>query len=65
MRVNLDQLDGHVWPTEVARTAFVRVLRTHKLEGCLTTHEDDPHLGSREYVVCETSGAAGDDEAIR
>jgi len=30
VRVNLDQPDGHVWPTEVARTTFVRMLRTHK-----------------------------------
>ena len=43
VRVNLDQPDGHVWPTEVARTAFVRVLRTHKPKVLLTTHEDDPH----------------------
>src|ERR1044071_3331492 len=41
--VNLDQPDGHVWPTEVARTAFVRLLRTHKPKVLLTTHEDDPH----------------------
>jgi bacillithiol biosynthesis deacetylase BshB1 len=43
VRVNLDQPDGHVWPTEVARTAFVRVLRTHKPKVLITTHEDDPH----------------------
>jgi bacillithiol biosynthesis deacetylase BshB1 len=43
VRVNLEQPDGHVWPTEVARTAFVRVLRTHKPKVLLTTHEDDPH----------------------
>src|SRR5512132_3787924 len=30
LRVNLDQPDGHVWASETARTAFVRVLRTHK-----------------------------------
>ena len=43
VRVNLDQPDGHVSPTEVARTAFVRMLRTHKPKVLITTHEDDPH----------------------
>jgi N-acetylglucosamine malate deacetylase 1 len=43
VRVNLDQPDGHVWPSEIARTAFVRMLRTHKPKVLLTTHEDDPH----------------------
>ena len=43
VRLNLDQPDGHVSPTEVARTAFVRVLRTHKPKVLVTTHEDDPH----------------------
>jgi len=43
VRVNLEQPDGHVWPTEIARTAFVRVLRTHMPKVLLTTHEDDPH----------------------
>ena len=43
VRLNLDQPDGHVWPTETARAAFVRVLRTHKPKVLLTTHEDDPH----------------------
>ena len=43
VRLNLDQPDGHVWPTEVARTAFVRMLRTHKPKVLITTHEDDPH----------------------
>jgi N-acetylglucosamine malate deacetylase 1 len=43
VRLNLEQPDGHVWPTEVARTAFVRLLRTHKPKVLLTTHEDDPH----------------------
>jgi len=43
VRVNLEQPDGHVSPTEVARTAMVRVLRTHQPKVLLTTHEDDPH----------------------
>jgi bacillithiol biosynthesis deacetylase BshB1 len=43
VRLNVDQPDGHVSPTEVARTAFVRVLRTHKPKVLITTHEDDPH----------------------
>lgn len=43
VRLNLEQPDGHVWATEVARIAMVRVLRTHKPKVLLTTHEDDPH----------------------
>jgi bacillithiol biosynthesis deacetylase BshB1 len=43
LRLNLDQPDGHVWPTETARIALVRVLRTHRPKVLLTTHEDDPH----------------------
>ncbi len=43
VRVNLDQPDGHVWPSETARAALVRVLRTHQPKVLLTTHEDDPH----------------------
>ena len=43
VRLNLEQPDGHVWPTETARVAFVRVLRTHRPKVLLTTHEDDPH----------------------
>jgi N-acetylglucosamine malate deacetylase 1 len=43
LRLNLEQPDGHVSPTEVARTAMVRVLRTHRPKVLLTTHEDDPH----------------------
>ena len=42
-RINLEQPDGHVWPTEVARVALVRVLRTYRPKVLLTTHEDDPH----------------------
>jgi bacillithiol biosynthesis deacetylase BshB1 len=43
VRLNLEQPDGHVWPTEVARTTLVRALRTHRPKVLLTTHEDDPH----------------------
>jgi len=43
LRLNLEQPDGHVSPTEVARIALVRVLRTHKPKVLITTHEDDPH----------------------
>jgi bacillithiol biosynthesis deacetylase BshB1 len=43
VRVNLEQPDGHVWPSETARTALVRVLREHRPKVLLTTHEDDPH----------------------
>jgi bacillithiol biosynthesis deacetylase BshB1 len=43
VRLNLGQPDGHVWPTEAARTAVVRVLRAHAPKIVLTTHGDDPH----------------------
>jgi N-acetylglucosamine malate deacetylase 1 len=43
VRANLEQPDGHVSPTEVARIALVRVLRKHRPKVLLTTHEDDPH----------------------
>lgn len=43
LRLNLDQPDGHVWLTEEARVALVRVLRTHKPRVLLTTHWEDPH----------------------
>ena len=43
VRVNLGQPDGHIWPTEAARTAVVRVLRSHAPRVLLTTHWDDPH----------------------
>ena len=38
LRLNLGQPDGHIWPTEEARTAVVRVLRAHKPKVLLTTH---------------------------
>lgn len=43
VRLNLGQPDGHIWPTEEARTAVVRVLRLHAPKVLLTTHWDDPH----------------------
>lgn len=43
LRLNLGQPDGHVWPSEAARTAVVRVLRSHAPKVLLTTHWDDPH----------------------
>ena len=43
LRLNLEQPDGHIWLTEEARTAVVRILRSHKPKIVLTTHWDDPH----------------------
>ena len=57
LRLNLDQPDGHVWPTEVARAAFVRVLRTHKPKVLLTTHEDDPHPDHANTSIIVRQGA--------
>jgi len=43
VRLNLNQPDGHVWLTEDARRAMVRVIRTHRPRVILTAHWDDPH----------------------
>jgi bacillithiol biosynthesis deacetylase BshB1 len=43
VRINLEQPDGHIWPTEESRTAMVRVIRSHKPKVLLTFHWDDPH----------------------
>src|SRR2546423_4969158 len=43
VRLKLEQPDGHVWPTEEARRALVRVIRAHKPKVILTAHWDDPH----------------------
>lgn len=43
VRLNLGQPDGHIWPSEAARTAVVRVLRSYSPKVVLTTHWDDPH----------------------
>lgn len=43
VRLNLGQPDGHIWLTEEARTAVVRVIRSHQPNVLLTTHWDDPH----------------------
>src|ERR671939_1388431 len=43
LRLNLEQPDGHVWPTEEARRALVRVIRTYRPKIILTAHWDDPH----------------------
>ena len=42
-RINLEQPDGHVWPTEESRTAVVRLIRAHKPKLIITSHEEDPH----------------------
>ena len=43
IRRNLGQPDGHVWPTEEARRAMVRVIRAHRPKVIFTPHWDDPH----------------------
>jgi bacillithiol biosynthesis deacetylase BshB1 len=43
LRLNLEQPDGHIWPTEEARIAVVRVIRARQPKVLLTTHWDDPH----------------------
>src|SRR5258706_7295938 len=43
LRLNLGLPDGHLWLNEEARTAVVRVIRSHKPKILLTTHWDDPH----------------------
>jgi bacillithiol biosynthesis deacetylase BshB1 len=43
VRVNLEQPDGHVFVTDEARTALVRVIRTYRPKLVLTAHWDDPH----------------------
>jgi bacillithiol biosynthesis deacetylase BshB1 len=42
-RLNLEQPDGHIWPTEEARRALVRVIRSRRPKVVLTAHWDDPH----------------------
>ena len=43
VRLNLEQPDGHVWLTEDARRAMVRVLRSLRPRVVFTAHWDDPH----------------------
>ncbi len=42
-RLNLELPDVHVWVTEDARRAMVRVIRTHRPNVILTSYWDDPH----------------------
>src|SRR5215211_6362036 len=42
VRLNLEQPDGHVWLTEEARSAMVRVIRQHRPKVIFTPHWDDP-----------------------
>ena len=57
VRINLEQPDGHVWPTETARVDFVRMLRTYKPKVLLTTHEDDPHPDHANTSIIVRQGA--------
>jgi bacillithiol biosynthesis deacetylase BshB1 len=43
VRVNHDHPDGHVFVTDEARTALVRVIRTYRPKVIFTAHWDDPH----------------------
>jgi N-acetylglucosamine malate deacetylase 1 len=43
VRLNLEQPDGHVFVTDEARTALVRVIRAYRPKVILTAHWDDPH----------------------
>ncbi len=43
VRLNLEQPDGHMWVTEEARSALVRVIRSYRPKIILTAHWDDPH----------------------
>jgi N-acetylglucosamine malate deacetylase 1 len=60
IRLNLDQPDGHVWPTEDARRKMVRVIRTHRPKIILTSHWDDPHPdhANTSHIVRESSRLA-------
>ena len=60
LRLNLGQPDGHVWPTEEARKAVVRVIRSHKPKILLTTHSDDPHPdhANTSHIVREAARLA-------
>jgi N-acetylglucosamine malate deacetylase 1 len=59
-RLNLEQPDGHVWLTEEARRAMVRVIRTHKPKVILTSHWDDPHPdhSATSHIVREAARLA-------
>ncbi len=66
LRVNLDQPDGHVWPTETARIAFVRILQSTQAQ----SHPDDarrrPASGSRKHLDHRaTRRPFGDDGPLR
>jgi len=75
LRLNLEQPDGHIWLTEEARTAVVRILRSHKPKIVLTTHWDDPHPdhANTSRIVREAArlatmaryDAEGDQEPVR
>jgi bacillithiol biosynthesis deacetylase BshB1 len=43
VRINLEQPDGHVWPSEESRKAVVRIIRSYRPRVLMTTHWDDPH----------------------
>ncbi|HEX8649837.1 MAG TPA: bacillithiol biosynthesis deacetylase BshB1 [Pyrinomonadaceae bacterium] len=60
VRLNLEQPDGHVWMTEEARRAMVRVLRTHRPKVLFTSHWDDPHPdhATTSHIVREAARLA-------
>jgi N-acetylglucosamine malate deacetylase 1 len=43
LRVNLEEPDGHLWPTEEVRRKVSRLIRTYSPKLIFTPHWDDPH----------------------
>ncbi len=59
-RLNLEMPDGHIWPTEAARTAIVRMIRSYRPRILLTPPLDDPHPdhANTSHIVREAARLA-------
>ena len=59
-RLNLELPDGHIWPTEGARTAVVRIIRSYRPKILLTPPSDDPHPdhANTSHIVREAARLA-------